>query len=124
MNAPPLTGLSHLQLDVSDLDANVEWYTAALGVDVLRGEPGRYTTVQSDKGRFRLILAAGGTAGARGALDHIAFAVADLDALIAWGEHLTAIGIDHEDIVPDIVGGHPLDLFDPDGNNIELVYEA
>ena len=46
------------------------------------------------------------------------------DALIAWGEHLTAIGIDHEDIVPDIVGGHPLDLFDPDGNNIELVYEA
>jgi catechol 2,3-dioxygenase-like lactoylglutathione lyase family enzyme len=124
MDAPPLRGLSHFQFNVSDLDASVAWYTTALGVRVLRGEPGRYVTLQSELGHFRVVLAAGGQAGSGGALDHIAFAVSDLDALVAWSEHLAGLGIDHEGVVPNIVGGHSLDLFDPDGNNIELVYEA
>lgn len=124
MDALPLKRLSHFQFDVSDLDASVAWYTTALGVRVLRGEPGRYTTLQAELGQFRIVLYAGGQAGSRGALDHIAFEVSDLDALVAWSEHLSAIGIDHEGVAPNIVGGHSLDLVDPDGNNIELVYEA
>ncbi len=123
MEAPPLRGLSHFQFDVSDLDASIAWYTTALGLAALRGEPGRYATLQSDLGHFRVVLSAGGPATSRGALDHIAFAVSDLDALVAWSEHLTAVGIEHEGVVPNVVGGHSLDLFDPDGNNIELVFE-
>ena len=91
---------------------------------MLRGEPERDTTVQSELGQFRVILTVGRRAGSRGALDHIAFAFSDLDVLVAWSEHLTTVGIDHEGVVPNIAGGHSLDLFDPDGNNIELVYEA
>ena len=122
MDAPPFEGLSHFQLRVSDLDASVDWYERALGLTELRGEPGRYIALQSPTGRFRVVLSAGGRAGATGALDHIAFAISGLDALTEWCEHLTSSGITHEGIKPNIVG-HSVDLFDPDGNNIELVSE-
>jgi catechol-2,3-dioxygenase len=56
------------------------------------------------------------------ALDHIALAISDINALSAWCDHLTAIGISHEGIKPNIAG-QSVDLFDPDGNNIELVSE-
>jgi glyoxylase I family protein len=122
MDALPLAGLSHFQLHVADLDASVEWYKRALGLAELRGEAGRYVTLHSADGGFRVVLSAGGQAGTRGALDHIAFAVADIDALTAWCEHLTAIGIPHDGIKPNIAG-RSVDLFYPDGNNIELVSE-
>ena len=122
MDAPPFEGLSHFQLRVSDLDASVAWYERALGLTKLRGEPGRYIALQSTTGRFRVVLSPGGCAGASGALDHIAFAISGLDALTKWCEHLTNIGITHEGIKPNLAG-HSVDLFDPDGNNIELVSE-
>lgn len=122
MDAPPIDGLSHIQLSVSDLDASVTWYTRALGLSELRSEPGRYVALQSTTAHFRVVLSAGGRAGARGALDHVAFGISDLGALSAWCEHLTDIGIPHEGITSNIAG-HSVDLFDPDGNNIELVCE-
>ena len=39
MDSLPLEGLSHFQLQVSDLDASVAWYQRALGLAELRGEP-------------------------------------------------------------------------------------
>jgi glyoxylase I family protein len=122
MEPPPLDRLSHFQLNVSDLDASVAWYERVLGLTELRGEPGLYVTLQSTTGRFRLVLFAGGPADAKGALDHIAFAVSDVGALSAWCEHLTAIGIPNEGLKPNIAG-QSVDLFDPDGNNIELISE-
>jgi catechol-2,3-dioxygenase len=124
MEALPIDGLSHFQLYVSDLDVSVAWYKRALGLTELRGDPGRYVALQSTTGRFRVVLSAGeeDRAGATGALDHIAFAIPDVGVLTAWCEHLTAIGIPHEGIKPNIAG-QSVDLFDPDGNNIELVSE-
>jgi glyoxylase I family protein len=125
MDALAIEGVSHFQLNVSDLDASVAWYTRALGLAELRGEPGRYIALHSTTGRFRVVLSAGGRAGAPdapGALDHIALAVSDIDALGEWCEHLTAIGIPHEGIKSNIAG-QSVDLFDPDGNNIELISE-
>lgn len=122
VDAPPIDGLSHFQLYVSDLDASVSWYQRSLGLTELRGEPGRYVALQSTTGRFRVVLTLGSRAGASGALDHIAFAISDVGALRAWCDHLTAIGVPHEGIKQNIAG-HSVDLFDPDGNNIELVSE-
>jgi glyoxylase I family protein len=122
MDAPPLDRLSHFQLRFSDLDASVAWYERALGLTDPRGEPGRYVALRCRTGRFRVVLSAGGRDGASGALDHIAFAVSDVGGLTEWCEHLTAIGIPHEGIKLN-VAGHSVDLFDPDGNNIELVCE-
>jgi catechol-2,3-dioxygenase len=122
MKAPPIDGVSHFQLNVSDLDASVDWYKRALGLIELRGEPGRYIALRCPAGRFRMVLSAGGRAGTPGALDHIALAISDIGALSAWCEHLTAIGISHEGIKENIAG-QSVDLFDPDGNNIELITE-
>ncbi len=122
MDRPPIERVSHLQLNVSDLDASVAWYQRALGLTELRGEPGRYVVLQSAGGEFRLVLSAGGSAGRPGALDHVALAVSDVDALSAWCGHLTEIGISHEGIKSNIAG-RSVDLFDPDGNNIELISE-
>ena len=122
MDAVALRGVSHIQLRVSDLDASVAWYQRVLGLDELRRDPERYVALQSTAGRFRLVLSSGGEAESGGALDHIAFAVTDLDALEAWTAHLTAIGIAHEGISTNIAG-QSVDLFDPDGNNIELISE-
>lgn len=122
MDAPPITGVSHFQLNVSDLDASVEWYKRALGLTELRADPGHYVALRSAAGRFRLVLSAGSPSGEPGALDHIALAVSDLDALTAWCAHLTDIGITHEGVKSNIAGDS-VDLFDLDGNNIELISE-
>jgi catechol-2,3-dioxygenase len=107
---------------VSDLDASVAWYKRALGLTELRSDPGHYVALHSTTGRFRLVLSAGGLADTPGALDHIALAISDIDALRAWCAHLTDIGISHEGIASN-VAGQSVDLFDPDGNNIELITE-
>ncbi|HWD56557.1 MAG TPA: VOC family protein [Acidimicrobiales bacterium] len=122
MEAPPIDGVSHFQLRVANLDASVAWYERALGLTELRSDPGRYVALQSTPGRFRVVLSAGGRAGSPGALDHIALAISDIDALTEWCEHLTAIGVPHEGIKANIAG-QSVDLFDPDGNNIELISE-
>jgi catechol-2,3-dioxygenase len=122
MEALPIDGLSHFQLNVADLHASVVWYTRALGLTELRSERGRYVALGSTTGRFRVVLSAGGRGGAPGALDHIALAVFDVGALGARCEHLTAIGVSHEGIKAN-VAGQSVDLFDPDGNNIELIIE-
>jgi catechol 2,3-dioxygenase-like lactoylglutathione lyase family enzyme len=118
-----LTGVSHVVLKVSDLDASVAWYGNALGLEEYRREPtGRFAGMRSATG-LQVGLFAGGLPNNSGALDHIAFTVSDLDTLTAWADHLTAIGIAHDGIKPNPFG-HSIDLFDPDGNNLELVSEA
>lgn len=122
VDAPPIDRVSHFQLNVSDLDASVAWYKRALGLTELRSEPGRYVALQSGSGRFRMVLSARGRAGTPGALDHIALAVSDVGALASWCEHLATIGIPNEGVKSN-VAGQSVDLFDPDGNNIELISE-
>ena len=122
MEALPIDGLSHVQLNVSDLAASTEWYKRALGLSELRSEPGRYIALHSKSGRFRIVLSAGVQAGTPGALDHIALSVSDVEALSVWCEHLRAVGISHDGIKANIAG-RSVDLFDPDGNNIELISE-
>jgi catechol-2,3-dioxygenase len=122
-NTSLVTGVSHLALKVSDLDASVAWYSEALNLEEFIREPtGRFVGMRSATG-FQMALFTGGEPHNSGALDHIAFAVTDLDTLTSWADHLTAVGVAHEGIKPNPFG-HSVDLFDPDGNNIELVSEA
>jgi catechol 2,3-dioxygenase-like lactoylglutathione lyase family enzyme len=119
----PLMGLSHLVLRVSDLDASAAWYIEVLGLEEFRREPDRYVGLRSASGTFRLGLLAGGEPNAGGALDHVALSVPGRDALDSWTAHLSALGVAHEGINPNPFG-FSVDLFDPDGNNVELVSEA
>jgi len=119
----PLTGLSHVQLRVSDVAVSAEWYCAALGLESFRSDPGTgYVALRHRPSGVVVVLTASSAAAAPGAgpLDHLAFAVPDAAALEAWADHLTGLGIDHPGVVPE--GGNPsLQLRDPDGTAVELV---
>jgi glyoxylase I family protein len=132
-----MTGLSHVQLSVSDVAASAEWYTAALGLESYAADPDvGYVALRHRAARVVIVLTARARAEpptgiavpagerapqpAGGSLDHLAFAVPDGDALDEWAGHLTRIGIDHPGVVPE--NGNPsLQLRDPDGITIELV---
>lgn len=133
----PLTGLSHVQLVVSDLEASVCWYTAALGLEPYDAHPERgYVALQHRGSKLVIVLSTspepgeGGDqdprssevapAARRDTVDHVAFAVPDREALAAWAEHLRAAGVEHQGVVPEL-GNLSLHLRDPDGLAIELV---
>ncbi len=123
----PVTGLSHVQLLVSDVAASATWYRAALGLVPFAADPAiGYVALQHRGGRFVVVLTAAPTPrdgpDERGdaGLDHLALAVPDGTALEAWATHLAEVGIDHDGVF--LEGGHPsLQLRDPDGIVIELV---
>ncbi|MBF6558125.1 MAG: VOC family protein [Acidimicrobiales bacterium] len=133
----PTTGLSHVQLRVTDVGASAKWYAAALGLEPYAEDLDTgYVALRHRGAKFVVVLitrsdsrpsgggecpdAAEATDGGVGSLDHLAFAVPDGDGLRAWGDHLTAIGIAHAGVVEE--NGNPsLQLRDPDGIAIELV---
>jgi catechol-2,3-dioxygenase len=123
----PITGLSHVQLLVSDVSASAQWYSAVLGLVPFADDPDiGYVALQHCGGRFVVVLTRAPTPQeARSeppgdGLDHLALAVPDGAALEAWADHLKDVGIDHDGVV--LEGGHPsLQLRDPDGIAIELV---
>jgi glyoxylase I family protein len=133
----PITGLSHVQLLVSDVQASAQWYVMALGLEPYAEDLDvGYVALRHRGARLVVVLTsvpnvAPGPAGAPGlpdssatespgTLDHLAFAVPDENTLRSWADHLTLIGIEHPGIV--LEGGNPsLQLRDPDGIAIELV---
>jgi glyoxylase I family protein len=127
----PMTGLSHVQLLVSDVRASAEWYTVALGLEPYAGSVAvGYVALRHRGSKVVVVLTARpGSADDSDAdraasnhetLDHLAFAVSDAVALRAWADHLTEVGLDHPGVV--LENGNPsLQLRDPDGIAIELV---
>jgi catechol-2,3-dioxygenase len=126
-DAAPITGLSHVQLLVSDVATSARWYSAVLGLVPYADDPDLgYVALRHRGGKFVVVLTKapaprGDSPEQEGeGLDHLALAVPDGAALEAWATHLTEIGIDHPGVV--LEGGHPsLQLRDPDGIAIELV---
>jgi glyoxylase I family protein len=131
--AAPITGLSHVQLLVSDVAVSARWYRTVLGLLPFADDPAiGYVALQHRDAKLVIVLTPardsgdgprgpGGPCGpGHDGVDHLAFAVPDGAALEAWAAHLTAAGIDHEGVVPE--NDHPsLQLRDPDGIAIELV---
>jgi glyoxylase I family protein len=123
----PITGLSHVQLLVSDVEASARWYRAVLSLVPYAQDLGiGYVALRQPDAKMVVVLTKSPGPGERSsgsapdALDHLAFAVSDGDSLRAWAEHLVGLGIEHEGVV--LENGHPsLQLRDPDGIAIELV---
>lgn len=119
-----MTGLSHVQMRVTDVAASADWYAAALGLEPFRADPAiGYVALRHQTSGVVIVLTADTSGSWRadgGALDHLAFAVPDGATLEAWADHLTSMGIDHAGVVPE--NGNPsLQLRDPDGTAVELV---
>jgi glyoxylase I family protein len=124
----PLTGFSHLQLRVRDVEASREWYSTVLGVETMTAaDDGSYVALRHRPSHLVLVLSRlldGAPEGVAGApLDHVAFAVPDGDTLRLWADHLTEFGIDHPGVELEL-GKPTLQLRDPDGINVELVAPA
>jgi catechol 2,3-dioxygenase-like lactoylglutathione lyase family enzyme len=133
----PITGLSHVQLLVSDVRTSSDWYAVVLGLEpyvqdldigyvALRHRGARIVIVlteaagTSKSGSADLHHTPGGPDAVSGTVDHLAFAVPDGATLQAWADRLSAAGIDHSGVV--LENGNPsLQLRDPDGIAIELV---
>jgi glyoxylase I family protein len=123
----PITGLSHIQLMVSDIEASARWYRTVLSLSPYAEDLdlGYVALRQRDAKIVVVLTRRSGTVDpalqpARDVLDHLAFAASDGDSLRAWAAHLSEVGIEHAGVV--LENGHPsLQLRDPDGIAVELV---
>ena len=120
----PMTGLSHVQLRVTDVTASAGWYAAVLGLAPFQADPAiGYVALRHLTSGVVIVLTtdpSGSWHADGGALDHLAFAVPDGATLEAWADHLTSVGINHAGVRPE--NGNPsLQLVDPDGTAVELV---
>ncbi|GAA2171905.1 VOC family protein [Agrococcus versicolor] len=124
---PTISGVHHVAITVRDLDASVAFYERLLGappVAELAGD-GLQRRLFALPGGTNLGLtqhertSADGFSPFRPGLDHLGLGVASRDELVAWAEHLDAVGIDHDGVV-DVDYGSALSLKDPDGIALEL----
>lgn len=127
---PTITGISHIDLSVTDLEASVAWYTELLGLTPLFG--GRNDAHGLDV-RYLMEPSSGLVLGfeqhdandgtpfdeRRVGLDHLAFNVASRDELDAWLARLDELGISHTGITEE----DPWDVLvcrDPDHIQLEF----
>ena len=133
MTLPPLAGVSHLALSVSDLELSVSWYVETLGFAVL-------FPFDTDSFARRILLHPSGVIVALtqhaaavpgrfdprvAGLDHVGFAVGSVDELEAWALWLSARGVAHAGVQVTPVTGSALVAFvDPDGIALELYVQT
>lgn len=128
MAAPQLTGISHLDLSVSDVEVSAAWYERVFGFRRMR----RIDLAS----RTMVVLVAPGTGLVVGlnahvgrpdgrfderrvGLDHVGFAVAERGDLDTWEAHLTAHGVEHSPVA-DTESGAALVFRDPDHIQLEM----
>ena len=127
MSAPPLLGLHHLKLPVTDLDASIDWYRRVFDAEHLS----QFDHVDGSGVRYAVILAVPGlptpvelrwapsVAGAIAGYDPIDLAVDSVEALQAWVRHLDDLDVDHSAVITG-GAGHLMVLADPDGIYIRI----
>jgi predicted enzyme related to lactoylglutathione lyase len=119
---PPVTGLSELVLEVSDLEVARRFYREVLGFEeTLYGEgaEGRYWYLVGETARLGLWTEQVGLAGGRGGAHvHFAFNVADVE-IDRLKERIEAAGAEVEGPI-QLGPGRAIYVTDPDGNAVEF----
>lgn len=127
---PEFTGISHLDLTVSDVERSAEWYVNTLGLHrLLRSDfddrsmvvllhPGSGLIVGLNQHREQ---SAERFDERRPGLDHVGFAVAERAELQRWQERFVELGVTHSPVTDDPSGmGTALVFRDPDNIQLEL----
>lgn len=127
-----IAGWAHLTLSVQDHDRSVAWYCEVLGFRSLftqTTERWRRTLCQHPDSDIVLVLhqhipGTGAHFDERNTgLDHVAFSVSDVDALLRWQERLSSLGVPYTPIADAPPrGGKVLHFRDPDGIPLELFW--
>lgn len=129
---PDITGVHHIGLTVSNLDRSVPWYTQVFGVTQLvafeeAGGERRKVLLRHPRTGLVIGLVAHRSSPDRGfdethmGLDHLSFAVANRDELVAWQHKLQQLGIDPSPIAEARGGSEVLVFRDPDNIQLELI---
>ncbi|MEK6250593.1 MAG: VOC family protein [Actinomycetota bacterium] len=119
---PPVSAISELVLEVSDLDAARAFYRDVLGFEETlygEGREGRYWYLIGDTARLGLWTPQTGLAGGQGGAHvHFAFHVEDpeIDALL---KRIGASGVEVEGPI-QLGPGRAIYVTDPDGNVVEF----
>jgi catechol-2,3-dioxygenase len=128
---PDLSGLSHIDLTVSNARRSADWYRRALGLqqiyetespDMFAGH--QVNMIEPSSGLLIGMIQheraePGSFSEFRAGLDHLAFAVQSREELEAWVEHFDRVGVEHSGIT-DMWYGSVLVFRDPDGIQLEL----
>lgn len=127
---PSFTGISHLDLTVTDVEASAAWYVEVLGLKRIRkAELDTYTMIMLAHRGANLIIGllqhhepAGDRFTERHpGLDHVGFAVEDRDELFQWQEHFEKLGVEHSPVTDAPSGsGTALVFRDPDNIQLEI----
>ena len=131
---PNITGVSHIELTVRDVDRSTTWYQHVLGMQTLLAYS-QHPTAGVDARIVHLFHPATGLViglmqheqtGADDAfsefhvgLDHLSFAVESHAELEGWARHLESHGVEHSPI-RDHAYGAVLVFRDPDNIQLEL----
>jgi catechol-2,3-dioxygenase len=128
---PNVSGLSHIDLTVSDSVQSAAWYKEALGLQQVyeTDSPEMFAgrTINMIEPSSRLIISVvqhdraerGRFSEFRAGLDHLALAVQSRDDLEAWLQHFDRVGVQHSGI-SDMWYGAVLVFRDHDGIQLEL----
>lgn len=126
---PDIDGWAHLTLSVRDHDRSVRWYGEVLGfqpvLSDVTGQWKRTLCVHPGSGTILVLHQHLDNSGEefderRTGLDHVAFQVADYDALQTWQERLSALEVPDSPISETVRGGLVISFRDPDGIALEL----
>jgi catechol 2,3-dioxygenase-like lactoylglutathione lyase family enzyme len=119
---PPVSGISELVLEVSDLDAARRFYRDVLGFEETlygEGREDRYWYLVGDSARLGLWTPQTGLAGGRGGAHvHYAFHVAD-EEIDPLQQRIAAAGADVEGPI-QLGPGRAIYVTDPDRNVVEF----
>jgi catechol 2,3-dioxygenase-like lactoylglutathione lyase family enzyme len=128
VTTPPLKGIHHVKLAVSDLDRALKFYETALGAQRLPQADHRH---EADGSLYAYIVDVPGLgallelrldpdeAKKHSHFDSLTVAVEDRSALDAWDRSLTEKGIVHSPIIV-AVEAWLIVIEDPDGNRLRL----
>ena len=128
MGVPGFSGIGHLALSVSDVEASAAWYERVLGLAcVRRTDLVERTMIVLRHEASGLVIGLNQHQGfpgepfdeQRAGLDHVGFAVGQRRDLDAWEERLVSLGVEHSPVADTEVGS-ALVFRDPDHIQLEL----
>ena len=128
MNAhdmPPLAGIHHLKLPVTDLARSVEWYRSRLGYEVQiefveKGQLMGYGLAHARGGPPLGLRLDPARARAAAGFDYFAIGVPDKSAIDGLATRLDALGQAHAGVHQASLGWILPEVFDPDGHALRF----